>query len=73
MQILVHLTFHDLTAISAVILNENICVNWVIRGLECYVLQGQIPLWSYFSAVHKEKIFVKELIFLLNKFPYTNL
>lgn len=67
-----HLTFHNLTAISAVIFNENICVNWIIRGLDCYVLQCQIPLWS-FSAIHKEKIFVKELIFLLNKFPYTNL
>lgn len=39
-----YLTFLNLTALSLVNLSENICVNWIIRGLECYVLQCQIAL-----------------------------
>lgn len=39
-----HLTFRNLAALSLINLNENICVSWVIRALECYVLQCQIAL-----------------------------
>lgn len=36
------LPFYNLIARSLVNLNENICVNQVIRGLRCFVLKFQI-------------------------------
>jgi len=39
-----HLPYYNLTVCSLVNLNQNIYVNQVIRGLQCYVLSFQIAL-----------------------------